>query len=117
MIVRTDAALDGLVSLCLWCPACEELHRIVTGGANSWTWDGDRERPTISPSILVHATQWAPEFSFHRPNHRIAPGERTTCHSFVVAGQWQFLPDCTHTLAGQTVPCVPIPDGYFESED
>ena len=29
------------------------------------------------------------------------------CHSFVVNGQIQFLPDCTHALAGQTVP---IPD-------
>lgn len=26
------------------------------------------------------------------------------CHSFVVDGQMQFLGDCTHALAGQTVP-------------
>lgn len=25
------------------------------------------------------------------------------CHSFVTAGRIEFLPDCTHALAGQTV--------------
>jgi hypothetical protein len=29
------------------------------------------------------------------------------CHSFITDGRIQFLGDCTHRLAGQTVP---IPD-------
>lgn len=32
------------------------------------------------------------------------------CHSFIKNGQWQFLSDCAHELAGQTVPMVPLPD-------
>jgi hypothetical protein len=32
------------------------------------------------------------------------------CHSFVVEGTWQFLTDCTHRLAGVTVPLEPLPD-------
>lgn len=32
------------------------------------------------------------------------------CHSFIRSGQWQFLADCAHKLAGQTVPMVPVPD-------
>ena len=28
---------------------------------------------------------------------------RLTCHSFVTDGRIQFLADCTHPLAGQTV--------------
>ena len=40
----------------------------------------------------------------------VEPGQLTVCHSFVSDGQWQFLGDCTHALAGQTVPVVPIPD-------
>jgi hypothetical protein len=32
------------------------------------------------------------------------PGVDHRCHSFVVDGQIQFLGDCTHKLAGQTVP-------------
>lgn len=32
------------------------------------------------------------------------------CHSFLHAGQWQFLSDSAHELAGQTVPMEPLPD-------
>lgn len=59
-----------------------------------------------------------------RGNELPAPGDRVlghpsphtadpawgNCHSFIVNGQWQFLGDCAHALAGQTVPMVPVPD-------
>jgi hypothetical protein len=32
------------------------------------------------------------------------------CHCFIRDGQIQFLLDCTHALAGQTVPLPPIDD-------
>lgn len=32
------------------------------------------------------------------------------CHSFIRDGHWQFLGDCAHALANQTVPMVPVPD-------
>ena len=32
------------------------------------------------------------------------------CHSFIRNGHWEFLGDCAHSLAGQTVPMVPVPD-------
>jgi hypothetical protein len=32
------------------------------------------------------------------------------CHSLIRDGQIQFLTDCTHELAGQTVPLAPIDD-------
>lgn len=38
------------------------------------------------------------------------PGGPVCCHSYVKAGRWEFLGDCTHDLAGQTVPMVPLPD-------
>ena len=37
------------------------------------------------------------------------------CHSFLKDGQWQFLGDCAHGLAGQTVPMVPLPDWLMPS--
>jgi hypothetical protein len=55
------------------------------------------DRPTFSPSILV-TWEW---------------GERRgkkVCHSYVREGQIQFLGDCTHKLAGQTVPLPPVQD-------
>lgn len=68
------------------CPGCKALH----APSNSWTFNGDPDRPTFSPSILVRGV-----------NDLGAP-ER--CHSFVRDGKIQFLPDCTHELRGMTVP-------------
>ncbi len=97
---------DG--GLWLWCPACEETHRVTVG---PWSWDGNEERPTISPSILVGGVQWAEGEHFHKPQHaRVGAGEPIICHSFVREGRWEFLGDCTHALAGQTVDCVPLPE-------
>lgn len=115
MIVRTADGGPSGTYVYLWCPGCEDLHCVSVGGTEGtqWTWDGDREHPTISPSILVCGAQWPKdEFpEYHRPNHAsVAPGQDTVCHSFVRAGRWEFLPDSTHVLAGQTVDCVPIPD-------
>ncbi len=88
----------------LWCPACAEAHQI----SSAWTFDGNMERPTISPSILVRGKQWDPKYSFHNPRHLVAPGQPKVCHSFVRAGRWEYLGDCTHALAGQTVDGVPF---------
>lgn len=79
----------------------------------SWTWDGNEAAPTINPSILMTGTQWKYGDVFYKPNHKVESGAEIRCHSFVRAGQWQFLSDCTHDLAGQTVPMVPIPDDLF----
>ena len=83
----------------MWCPGCDTAHapRVVgtageyPGHGPHWDWDGNVERPTFSPSYLV-----------------LAPAPR--CHSFIRAGQWEFLSDCEHALAGQTVAMVPLPD-------
>lgn len=84
-----------------WCPGCEDSHGINT---NTWTWNGDLERPTFTPSVLVSGVQWGPADDFFKPTHRgISPGGATVCHSFVTDGRIQFLGDCTHELAGQTV--------------
>ncbi|UUW87391.1 DUF6527 family protein [Pimelobacter simplex] len=86
-----------------WCPGCEEGHAITVG---TWTWNGTINMPTFSPSVLVRGNQWPrDEFpSYYRPQHAsVAPGADTVCHSFVTDRRIQFLADCTHTLAGQTV--------------
>jgi hypothetical protein len=95
------------------CRGCGQLHAINNG----WTWNGDVERPTITPSILVRGTKitdkgweeidaWKASGSPKRdePFDSIP----TICHSFVTDGQIQFLSDCTHALAGQTVPLEDI---------
>ena len=116
--VRTADGGPNGTYVYLWCPGCECLHSVATGGSEGtqWAWDGDTVRPTISPSILVRGNQWPKdEFPEHyRPQHAsVAPGRDTVCHSFVRAGRWEFLGDSTHVLAGQTVDVVPIPEGVF----
>ena len=102
-------------AIAMWCPGCDDVHRIPVGLPNGWTWDGDENTPTVSPSILVRAVQWDESSGFHRPNHQgVAVGAETRCHSFLRAGIWEFQGDCTHTLAGQHVPMVPLPDPLAE---
>ena len=85
------------------CPGCNENHQIVVG---PWTWNGDLDLPTFSPSLLLQGTQWPKnEYPvFYKSEHAsVESGGETRCHSFVVNGRIQFLSDCTHSLVGQTV--------------
>ncbi|MCY1301191.1 hypothetical protein D9M69_625310 [compost metagenome] len=74
------------------CPGCKMLHglNVLNGLKPDWSWNGDAEKPTFSPSVLV-TYPWGPE------------QVEVRCHSFVEAGRIRFLNDCTHHLAGQTV--------------
>jgi hypothetical protein len=95
-------------ALVFWCLGCEVIdsegerqagaHMLpVTGDSNGrpmWDFDGNLDAPTLSPSILSRSNR----------------AEPLVCHSFMRAGQMEFLGDCTHALAGQTVPLPPLPD-------
>ena len=118
--LRPWRAEDGRTGtmLYMWCPGCDDLHGVeVTEPARRWEWDGNREAPTITPSILVSGVQWAAEFPFHKPQHPVAAGAPTVCHSYVRSGRWEFLGDCSHALAGQTVSMVSVPDWIANDDD
>lgn len=70
------------------CPGCKCGHLVTTKAPNDmgaqWTWNGSLTAPTFQPSILLQG------------NPR--------CHSFVENGMIRFLSDCSHELAGKTVP-------------
>lgn len=101
-----DSRYEAIV---LWCPGCEVepidgtpqggLHMLPvrgdTGKRPRWDFDGNLERPTLAPSILTRFT---------------LAGQPFVCHSFLRAGVWEFLSDCTHRHRGQRVPAVPLPD-------
>jgi len=74
--------------LAFFCPGCKSHHQVYVGPAG-WGFNGNFDRPTFTPSVLVNPGR---ENAAH-----------PTCHSFVTDGQIQFLGDCTHELAGQTV--------------
>lgn len=100
-----------------WCPGCDEIH-VVSVAPGRWTFNGDFDRPTFSPSVLVTGrrmtaegrAQWKAwcdrrEAGKELPLSSFA-SEDIRCHSFVREGRIEFLTDCTHALAGQTVPLV-----------
>lgn len=107
------AAEGGRVGF--WCPGCDEMHYIPVASQHNpgvnWGYNGDPEKPTFTPSILVRHGHYIP--SWKGPNcycnSKDPDGEDWgfscgVCHSFVTDGQIRFLEDCTHALAGQTVP-------------
>ena len=90
------------------CPGCGEEHKI----GSSWKFNGDFDRPTFFPSLLVRCGHYAnptlPCWCTHNADKQ-ARGEEPSgfecyqCHSFITDGKIQFLGDCTHALAGETV--------------
>lgn len=100
---------DEEKGITFWCPGCAEFHTVTTheGG---WQWNGDLEKVTLSPSILVRGTKRLTdeEHAFVMNGGKIDVVQ-TVCHSFVKEGQIQFLADCTHDLASQTVALPPHP--------
>lgn len=80
-----------------WCPGCDGAHQIQYGEGQGprWGWNGDAERPTFTPSVLVR---------YDGADADTPDGIPSVCHCFVTDGQIQFLSDCTHSLSGQTVP-------------
>lgn len=93
-----------------WCPGCDGAHVVVVEGPNAWSFNGSLDRPTFSPSVLVRSGHHVPGASgdcwctYEARTGRSSPFSCSVCHSFVRDGQIQFLGDCTHALAGQTVP-------------
>lgn len=78
---------DGEIKSYLWyCPACKCHHG---GPVDRWTFDGNLEAPTFSPSYLC--------------TYGSLPGR---CHTFIKNGQIEYLPDCEHEYAGKTIPMV-----------
>lgn len=70
-----------------WLPAdAKESPHVARN--DHWDFNGDFELPTFSPSVKMSADMAGTPF---------------VCHSYVRAGRIQFLDDCTHALAGQTV--------------
>lgn len=120
---------DGtLLGVAFVCPGCKSYHALTTtrhaGNGARWNFNGDYDKPTITPSILS-TSEWDDESALTEADYGpwtpipgcedakqrdVLPGSRSkvkkhreVCHSFVTAGRIQFLGDCTHELRGQTV--------------
>ena len=103
-----------------WCQGCNSTHSIKTRGPGSWGWNGDVERPTFTPSVLLSGVRmtekgeadwkaWV-DAGCPKPSPGSFDSAPHVCHSFVTDGRVQFLTDSRHALAGQTVELADLPD-------
>ena len=110
----SKAKRTGEGSLRFDCPGCGEPHIVNVGeGRPGWSFNGDFERPTLSPSVLVRTGHYcntppvpgncACDFQQRFPDEEPWDWPCSICHSYVRDGRIEFLPDCTHALTGQTV--------------
>lgn len=80
------------------------MHPLPDG----WTFDGNLEAPTFSPSF---AHNWGPN-GWKRDDGRII----MVCHYIVTAGRVAYCGDCTHEQAGQTIDMPALPADYCDPE-
>lgn len=76
----------GTFKWMVFCPACKCGH----GLDSRWTFNGNYDKPTFSPSLLIQGHLGSDKYG--------------TCHSFIRDGMIQFCSDSTHELSGKTVP-------------
>ena len=81
---------EGVEAYAFICPGCDQEHVIYAKNPSGveWSFNGDLDRPTFSPSLRLF---------------RVKHPEKYCCHSFIRDGQIQYLNDCTHAMAGRTV--------------
>lgn len=107
----------GMVTVRFKCPGCGDSHDIPVRNAPGksgpiWTWNQSMEKPTFSPSVLATSGHhvggknigdcWC-DYTKRHPDEDKPNFTCYRCHSYVKDGYIQFLGDCTHKLAGQTV--------------
>lgn len=95
-------------ALQFWCPGCDDDHQVmIDDGTRGWTWNGDVNAPTFNPSVLIECLKTERDAEGRWNGNWVlknGKGVEMRCHSFVRDGKIEFLPDCTHELAGQTLP-------------
>lgn len=102
---------ETVVGFVHWCPGCGGSHSIPTKERQSngaiWSFDGNFERPTFSPSVNI---SWGKQAD---PSGDWPEGGR--CHYFIRDGKIQFCGDSTHELRGKTVdlPVWPKAPGTY----
>lgn len=122
MLRRVDDHGVIYEALMFVCPGCQTPQMLSDGSTytptgvhvlavNSttkqpqWTWDGNLEAPTLSPSILSRTAPF------------VDGAPQGVCHSYLKAGVFEFLSDCTHEFAGQHVPMPDLPEWATDDKD
>ena len=109
----TEQGSDKVLGYMFECPGCGQSHAMWTNNSNkkcNWQFNGNMEKPSFTPSLLVnyHTYPSGQVWPTDEERDRMMKGEKLTmtpgtCHSYITDGRIQFLGDCTHKLANQTV--------------
>ena len=94
------------------CLGCDEMHTVPVG-AGGWGFNDDVEKPTLTPSVLVRSGHFMPSHKDTDPCWCGMPDAGfncVQCHTFVTEGRIQYLGDCSHALAGQTIELPDVGD-------
>lgn len=104
--IKRYTELDGgyhgeLAFFCLGCNTEHFINDALTTISNLpeshiWTFNDDFDKPTIRASILTR-------IYIQNENTKVYDVEINRCHSFITDGSIQYLSDCQHKLAGQTI--------------
>jgi Family of unknown function (DUF6527) len=109
MKIKAWKSSDGSEGFTYWCQGCNDRHSVravrASGGA-LWGFNGNHEKPTFTPSVMIRSGRAVDPTYEPQPDD---PPE--VCHTFITDGMVQFLSDCTHELAGLTLPLPDLPRG------
>lgn len=85
-----------------WCPACSCAHsyNIDPTENPNWKYNGDRARPTFTPSMLVFVPV------------KDAEARKIICHYFLTDGIIHYCGDSPHHLRNLKIPLPVFPMGY-----
>lgn len=87
---------NGTVHCHYFCPGCGYEHVF---SPEVHKWNGDTEKPTVTPSLL-----------------QSNPQGHHTCHSYITDGKIKFLSDCWHNLKDQTVDLTDVDLSHFDPQ-
>jgi hypothetical protein len=86
---------------------------------DSWQFNGDLENPTFQPSFKHEGFKtvnedgvWTGEWE-RDLNDNLIP---FICHYVLTSGILNFCGDCTHSLAGKSVPLPILPEGLTDQD-
>ena len=111
-----------IIGYTIECPGCKSRHSIYVNHSNNnanWQFNGNVDSPTFKPSLLIRSGHYASHHNkddgcwcTYKEEHPedVSGFECGICHSFITDGKIQFLGDCTHHLAGQTVDLPELED-------
>ena len=89
-------------TLAFFCHGCSGEH-VVSSSVHSF--NGNFEKPTLSPSVLCTGFIEHPDYEYGKEIH---------CHSFVTDGMIKFEKDSRHALAGEVVLLPDVKKKDFE---